>query len=270
MTFRTSPEKAWRYPELELRSGNSWPLLALDCDDPTAVLDGLHREDLPRPNIIVQRRSNEHSHIIYTLTTPVHRGERAREKPLKLFKRIAEFYREAWKADPGYTGVLNHNPMSGPHQGRMRTYWQRERPYSLAELAEPIPSSWRVPKVPMTAIGRHVGLFDGLRRWCYQPRNWGADFAQCLETTKALNELYAPSVLSHGDVVSCTRSVHEWVKRRVETKQWTQTSFAFLQAARGRASGKARHEGSREQLKPWEAEKICRATWYNRRNRRVT
>ena len=46
---------------------------------------------LPEPNMIVQRRSNSHSHVSYFLAKPVHRGPTAREAPLRLFARISEF-----------------------------------------------------------------------------------------------------------------------------------------------------------------------------------
>ena len=59
---------------------------------------------LPEPNMIVQRRSNSHSHVSYFLAKPVHRGPTAREAPLRLFARISEFYRQALGADPGYNG----------------------------------------------------------------------------------------------------------------------------------------------------------------------
>ena len=37
--FRVSAHEAWDYPSLELRAGNSWPALILDCDG----LDGTQR-----------------------------------------------------------------------------------------------------------------------------------------------------------------------------------------------------------------------------------
>ena len=120
-SFRVPASQAWGYPSLELRAGNSWPLMGFDCDVPEKVLDALvsnhwgARSDscpaLPEPNMIVQRRSNSHSHVSYFLAKPVHRGPTAREAPLRLFARISEFYRQALGADPGYNGVLTHNPM---------------------------------------------------------------------------------------------------------------------------------------------------------------
>ena len=94
-SFRVPASQAWGYPSLELRAGNSWPLMGFDCDVPEKVLDALvsnhwgARSDscpaLPEPNMIVQRRCNSHSHVSYFLAKPVHRGPTAREAPLRLF-----------------------------------------------------------------------------------------------------------------------------------------------------------------------------------------
>ena len=109
-SFRVPASQAWGYPSLELRAGNSWPLMGFDCDVPEKVLEALvsnhwgARSDscpaLPEPNMIVQRRSNSHSHVSYFLAKPVHRGPTAREAPLRLFARISEFYRQALGASP--------------------------------------------------------------------------------------------------------------------------------------------------------------------------
>ena len=53
-SFRVHASKAWGYPSLELRAGNSWPAVTLDCDLPT-VVDALHavksQFPLPVPNM---------------------------------------------------------------------------------------------------------------------------------------------------------------------------------------------------------------------------
>ena len=74
-SFRVPASQAWGYPSLELRAGNSWPLMGFDCDVPEKVLEALvsnhwgARSDahpaLPEPNMIVQRRSNSHSHVSF-------------------------------------------------------------------------------------------------------------------------------------------------------------------------------------------------------------
>ena len=120
--------------------------------------------------MIVQRRSNSHSHVSYFLAKPVHRGPTAREAPLRLFARISEFYRQALGADPGYNGVLTHNPMRSAHRhGEFLTHWGCNRPYSLSELAEPIPRGWRLPVWTHSPLPRYPSLFTHL---LILPQDW--------------------------------------------------------------------------------------------------
>ena len=122
-SFRVHARNAWSYPSLELRAGNSWPAVTLDCDVPSAVVDALYSNHhggsgpaLPAPNMVVQRRSNSHSHVSWFLERPVHRGESARAAPLRKLARITEFYRDALDADSGYAGCLTHNPLEESHR----------------------------------------------------------------------------------------------------------------------------------------------------------
>ena len=206
-SFRVPASHAWVYPSLELRAGNSWPLMGFDCDVPEKVLDALYvnhlgrpRPDaprLPQPNMIVQRFSNSHSHVSYFLAKPVHRGATAREAPLRLFARISEFYRQALGADPGYNGVLTHNPMRSAHRhGGFLTHWGCNRAYSLSELAEPIPRGWRLPVKPTTEAGRNCALFVGLMKWAGSPANIGREVVAVARATN--DGLDAP--LSDGEV----------------------------------------------------------------------
>ena len=57
-----------------------------------------------------ERASNGHCHAVWNLATPVHRGPQARPKPLYVLARVAEYFTQTAKADPGYNGVLTHNP----------------------------------------------------------------------------------------------------------------------------------------------------------------
>ena len=213
-SFRVPASHAWVYPSLELRAGNSWPLMGFDCDVPEKVLDALvsnhwgARSDscpaLPEPNMIVQRRSNSHSHVSYFLAKPVHRGPTAREAPLRLFARISEFYRQALGADPGYNGVLTHNPMRSAHRhGGFLTHWGRKQPYSLGELSEVIPKGWRLPVKPTTEAGRNCALFVALMKWAGSPANIGREV---LAVGRATNDgLDVP--LGDSEVAGLAKSV---------------------------------------------------------------
>ena len=213
-SFRVPASQAWVFAYLELRAGNSWPLMGFDCDVPSAVVDALywnhHGGDgpaLPRPNMVVERRSNSHSHVSYFLAKPVHRGANAREAPLRLLARISEFYRQALGADPGYNGVLTHNPMRSAHRhGGFLTHWGRKQPYSLGELSEVIPKGWRLPVKPTTEAGRNCALFVALMKWAGSPANIGREV---LAVARAMNDgLDVP--LGDSEVAGLAKSVERY------------------------------------------------------------
>ena len=252
-SFRVPASQAWGYPSLELRAGNSWPLMGFDCDVPEKVLEALvsnhwgARSDscpaLPEPNMIVQRRSNSHSHVSYFLAKPVHRGPTAREAPLRLFARISEFYRQALGADPGYNGVLTHNPMRSAHRhGEFLTHWGCNRPYSLSELAEPIPRGWRLPVKPTTEAGRNCALFVALMKWAGSPANIGREVVAVARATN--DGLDVP--LGDSEVAGLAKSVERyrrsWIAKgrfytEAERQAWA--SAMGLQSAVARRAAKA-------------------------------
>ena len=85
--------------------------------------------------------------------------------------RVAEYYAQVFESDPGYTGVLTHNPMAAAHGRGFFTNWGPRKPYRLDELAEVIPFGWRIPKVALTAADRNCAVFDALRRFAGSPGN---------------------------------------------------------------------------------------------------
>ena len=242
-SFRVAPWDAWDFPSLELRAGNTWPALILDCDGLDASLrlaDAYLSGQIAWPNWIVTRRSSGGSHGVWCLGKPVHRGERAREAPLKLFARVSEFMAEAVGADAGYVGVLTHNPMSRGHRGggaELRTTWGRREPYALGELAEVIPFGWRKPKVASTEVGRNCDLFRALMRWAGSGRNLGHDVLAAAHTA---NQDFA-NPLGRPEVDGVARSVERYRRRWiVQGRFYTDEEREAWGRARGRASGAAR------------------------------
>ena len=249
-SFRVPASQAWVFAYLELRAGNSWPLMGFDCDVPSAVVDALywnhHGGDgpaLPRPNMVVERRSNSHSHVSYFLAKPVHRGANAREAPLRLLARISEFYRHALGADPGYNGVLTHNPMRSAHRhGGFLTHWGRKQPYSLGELSEVIPKGWRLPVKPTTEAGRNCALFVALMKWAGSPANIGREVVAVARATN--DGLDVP--LGDSEVAGLAKSVERyrrsWIAKgrfytEAERQAWA--SAMGLQSAVARRAAKA-------------------------------
>ena len=263
-SWRVPPGKAWGYPRVELRAANSWPGILLDCDGPVSIeclIAATSTGELPKPNVIVQRRASGNCHVSWFLGLPVHRGEGAGWKPQYALARVSEFYRQRVEADPCFTGVLSLNPMHSGHRGAFRTCWPRTAPYTLDELSEVIPFGWRVPTLKRTGIGRNVDLFQAAMRESGKPRNWGKDVTALLV---ALNEaLEAP--LEHAEVLAIAGSVNRIQGKNLESGQ-TQRRFAFIQSCRGKRSGAARRKGTplEHDSEPWKALGISRRTWYRR------
>ena len=264
-SFRTSPAKAWRFPEVEYaNAGSSIAAVVLDCDKPARLMRGL--PDLPSPSWIVWRPANDHAHVCWTLAKPVHRYPAARIEPLRYVAGIAEYYAHAVGADPGYSGVLAHNPMPSIYHAPYKTTWGREEPYTLDQLASVIPFNWEPPTVRQTGMGRNVDLFEAGMKWAGKRANADLDVLPAL---MVVNQDFAhPLPLS--EVQATARSIEKY-RKRWAARGWHCPRWLSRQAARSaKQTGKARkasasNEGSNEQLRPWEAEGISRRTWYRRR-----
>ena len=155
---RTGPDRAWGYPYLELaRTGSSYPALVIDCDDEASLLDGALQR-LPLPSWATWH-GDRGCHVVWCLADPVHRYPEASPRPLQALARVEAYYVLAAGADPTFVGVLADNPIA-PDTGRV-TRWGVRAPYSLAELADVIPSGWRrPPRAVAGAIARFVRRFS--------------------------------------------------------------------------------------------------------------
>ena len=173
-SFRTTPKKAWSFPQLEYaNAGSSWAALVLDCDNPRKM--GLGLLDLPTPNWTVTRISNGHAHLVWTLADPVHKYSAAKIEPQRYFAAIAEYYAETLGADPGYSGLLAHNPAPRMRQAEFTTTWGCEAPYAMDKLANVIPFNWSAPTVRQTGVGRNCDLFQSGMRWAGRQANVDLD-----------------------------------------------------------------------------------------------
>ena len=231
----------------------------LDCDYPGALKRGM--AGLPQPNWVVWRLSNHHAHVAWTLANPVHRHATSRLEPLRYFAWIAEYYTAAVAADPGYAGVLSHNP-EPRYRTEFSTTWGRRDPYELGELATVIPFGWEPPKVRQTGVGRNCDLFDALLRWAARHENINVT---ALSAATFINQQF-DHPLPQSEIAATARSVEKY-RERWAARGWHCPRWIAKQAARGRASGASRRDGSIEAAKPWEAEGISRAWWYRKRQR---
>ena len=252
-SFRVHASKAWGYPSLELRAGNSWPCLTLDCDLPSAVVDALywnhHGGDgpaLPRPNMLVERQSNGHCHASWFLSRPVHRGESARAAPVRKLARISEFYRQTLEADSGFAGVLTHNPIQESHKvGEFRTHWGHRCGYSLDELAEPIPRGWRLPARSTTEAGRNCSLFHSVLKWAGSPFNLDLEVLPMARATNDGFEIPLPDQEVSAIAKSVERYRRSWIAKGrfyTDAERATWGRSLGLQSAAARRAGNARRD----------------------------
>ena len=262
---------AWRYQEIELRTPNSYPALILDVD--TSVMEcldvALGSPAVRVPNWIASNPATGHAHVVYTLARPVLYGDGMRPGPMQFHARIAEYYRAAYSADLGYTGVLTHNPT----HAKWETSWLRETPWTLPELAEPIPKRWRIPTKPTTPEGRNVTLFREAMRFFGKPSNWEAstdmgDVLAWVETACSEWNGADPIGWHASECLWIAKSVTRYCRRNLDSGQ-TQRQFSFIQAGRARKLGTIRRKGTplEHDRTPWEAEGISRAWWYRKRQR---
>ena len=246
-SHRVPAHEAWSFPSLELRTGNSWPCIILDCDGQEGterLIDAIHFDrTIPEPSWSTTRLSSGGTHAVWCLVRPVHRGEQARQKPLVLFSRVVEYMAEAVGADAGYAGVLSHNPMARAHGPDLRTKWGRREPYPLKELAEIIPLGWRVPKVPLTAVGRNCTLFLALCRWAGSPANLSYDV---LPAALAANQDF-DYPLEYAEVAGIARSVERYRRGWIAAGRFYSDEEASAYGAEGgRRSGRARRKRTAE------------------------
>ena len=245
-SFRVPASAAWVFPEIELRSGTSYPSIILDVDGANAlyrIVEAVEHYEILTPNWVVTRKASGGTHVVWNLERPVHRGEAARLSPLKALARISEYYADKLQADAGYSGVLAHNPMSKAHGPSFVTNWLHEDAYSLPQLGEVIPMGWRRPAVCKTAIGRNCDLFRALMRWAGSPENIVND---CLAAAHAANQTFALP-LPDAEVAGIARSVQQYRLRWItKGKHYTPEQKTLWGRERGIRSGAARRKRTHE------------------------
>jgi hypothetical protein len=233
--------------------------------------------NLPCPSWIAVNLENLHGHLVWGLSAPVLvDSPDLRQKPLRYLCAVEAAFRARLEADQGYSGLLTKNPT---HQ-RWRVLRGPRVGYTLQELADCFDAeelSFYVAKSKKpeeVGLGRNVALFDWLRRWAYvairryrTARNQFPQWqAECYEKSLGRNGDFARP-LDGRECYHVAKSVAKWTWRKDAEAQ---ARFLARQAARGRkgglASGVVRRAGSVEEAKPWEAEGICRRTWYSRKS----
>ena len=135
----------------------------------------------------------------------------------------------------------------------------------------PVPRSlwYGLPLELVRRGARNTALFEALRLWSYRQRRGSslADWkSRVLEHGHILNRRFPEPFAGREErqIKDNAYSVSVWCWRNLK---WELDHSPARQAARGRSSGSSRREGTalEHDRKPWEAEGICRATWYNRK-----
>lgn len=215
---------------------------------------------LCEPNFVVIRKSSGNAHAHWCLAAPVHRSLTARKSPLWYFAKVADYYAHTLLADPGYNGVLTHNPVwtgSG-----FTTLWLHRSPYTLDELAQFIPEGWKRPRVAMTGIGRNCDTFRWAVSEAHRPR-WARRWASgdTLVDRDWYAAVYGYQTSLYGDYALGEKETAQIADQAAKyaARQYSEERFSAIQSARIARRWTGPTIAS---TKPWERLSISRRTWY--------
>ena len=244
-SFRVSPLQAWHFLLLEIRAGNSYPLLTLDCDGPASVqafwLTQLNSQ-LPEPSWVVRNPATGNlAAVLVPGQTPCIAAKPPARQPLHLFARACEFFRWICEADTGFVGCLQRNPVQEPH----KTFWGRTAPFELAELVGCLPAGWKMPRVPKTAVGRNDGLFRALCSFVGTPSNYHVSPSELAAVADMKNQAFALHglpPLDRPEVAGIVRSVYRRHQRKLCQRGAATDVCSFIQSNRAKKGGQKRRE----------------------------
>lgn len=183
---------------------------------------------LPEPSFVVVNPANGHAHYVYLLRGWIRTdGADAGQMPaVRYLAAIARAYTLALRADPGYAGLMIHNPLSY----RYTTIVGEAAPYTLRELAVHVTlaASPRRQAIEIRCEGRNVETFDRLRVWAYRAvGEWRcrayADWAEvvaerALAFATSVRDGYSNTShpFSNKEVLGIAKSVAGWVWLRYD------------------------------------------------------
>jgi len=254
-------------------------VLVFDVDRGCAVLSW-DDAGLPLPSWTAQSPDSGRAHIAYVLDSPVWTAYSARAA--RYAEAIYRAYRDRLNADPGYARLITKSPWSSSWRV---TAWRSE-PYDLAELAEYVDPGRHVRRhtASLGGLGRNSDTFDTLRHWSYaairgywRPGGYDAWHAavldECERRAAAVCLEHAKGPLPWSEIRATAKSVARWTWKHLSPAGWAdlieRTHTPERQAARGRASGKSRRQGTalEHDRRPWESLGISRRTWYRRQGK---
>lgn len=252
---RVTPLRLYSYPFGELgQTPSSIIALVFDIDDdPDAALFAFHDGLLPTPSWMVINQRNRHFHVGYGLALPIHKYPGAKLAPLHLARRVAEYFRQTMKADPGFPGILTRNPAPRDpiawYGENTVTSWGPPEPYWLDELGRYIPPGWRQPArgKATTGIGRNHDLFCDCMSWAGRAENANTPVIEyAREQAKIIRARYfgrTDHVFPESEVEAIARSVERY-REHWAANDWHCPRWIEKQANRGRRSGEVRREAT--------------------------
>ena len=261
---RVPASMAWAFPEVEYgRTPTSYAAVVVDIDGPAseARLDrAVLARAVQRPSWDVRRLSSGGVHAAWALAVPVHRYPGARTGPLELFGRVSEYYTAELGGDPGYGGVLAHNPISSVYETR----FMYPGGWSLEELADAIPADWRGPSRQrlVSAAGRNVTLFQELCRFAGRLGRSVYDVER--EAGRINASFMAPlGAAEVQDVIDNVFKYRDGWQQRQHSQRFIEHQRRRGRLALGRPRGGSVSKAvSNEAIKVWELLGLSRAAWY--------
>jgi hypothetical protein len=251
------------YAMIQHNSPLVWRWLVFDVDATDAHTRAEDR-GCPPPTFIALNRDNGHGHLAYMLETPVSAFSSSRRKPMKYCEDVERGLTHRLGADRSYPGFLSKNPLSP----RWETDWQAVRPYPLDTLNDSLDSSdkRKVLTREPSAIGRNVTMFDAVRavayKHCLKFKQAGRSLSEFTTMLRAVAEgvnSTFPVPLFHAEIKGIVRSVAKWV-----WDEFCVERFSAIQ--RARVLKRWSKAPTLTEMRPWEAQSICRRTWERRRS----
>ena len=232
-------ERALQLPFLALNQRNAIRVLALDCDHPDTFRHAIYERELPQPGIEVWRDGGGLL-ALWPLARRVHRGSQARQRPVRLFGRTAEYFTRAADADPCFNPDGPVRNPAAPHD-TWRVIRNGRGGFHLVELHEFLPARWSLPRPAalLTDGARNCSVFDALMRFAGR---WSSREADLQAEGEALNaDMFAQSPrgpLHSQEVGWIAASVGRYRAQWIDQGRYQ--ADPDRQAERGRRSGSAR------------------------------
>lgn len=237
---RTRPaEQALQLPFLALNQPNAIRVVALDCDHPDTFRHAIYERDLPQPGFEIWRDGGGLL-AVWPLKWRVHRGPKARRRPIRLFGRTAEFFTKAAGADPHFNP---NGPIRNPAalHGSWKLIRNGRGSFPLVELHDFLPHRWSLPRPAalVTDGARNCAVFEALMRFAGSWSNRDADLLDEAERLNVHLFLRSPrGPLPFREVGWIARSVDRYRAEWIEEGRYQ--ADPERQAERGRRSGAAR------------------------------